>query len=131
MFNLKVVCPTGVSFQGNVKLLEIKTTQGYMGLLQNHSAITANIVSSTCWTIEEDGNKTSYITHNGLLTFRNNICVLITEFFEKSSSFNIEKMKEQSEILRKKLEENQGDQIAEKELEILISKIKAKEQNIR
>lgn len=41
--NLKIVTPNGILFDGDVESVNVKTTEGYIGILEWHIPIVANI----------------------------------------------------------------------------------------
>lgn len=45
--NLKIITPDGIFFDGNVDSINIKTTEGYITILEWHTPLVANIAISS------------------------------------------------------------------------------------
>lgn len=41
---LKIVTPNGIFFEQNIKMVTVKTAEGYIGFLENHSPFVATLV---------------------------------------------------------------------------------------
>ncbi|WP_342254003.1 F0F1 ATP synthase subunit epsilon [Spiroplasma endosymbiont of Zeiraphera isertana] len=52
--NLKIITPDGIFFDGEVQLVNVKTTEGYVGILEWHTPLIANIqISKMSFKIKE------------------------------------------------------------------------------
>ncbi len=52
--NLKIITPDGIFFDGEVQWVNVKTTEGYVGILEWHTPLIANIqISKMSFKIKE------------------------------------------------------------------------------
>lgn len=113
-FNLKIVSPMGIFFEGKVNSLNVKTSDGYSGILPNHAPIIAPIEPSILKFSQAEKNFVAVIANGFLYLEPNNARILTDEIvYEKDvDELNASKLLE--------LEQRKLNDIKNKEDEILI-----------
>ncbi len=117
MYQLKVVSPKGIIFQGDVYQTVINTAEGEIGILENHMLLLTNVIPGRL-RIEKDEtgeNVEELATTYGTLEVRGDkAIVLIEEAFPISEI----KVDEEKEILKKAEEKlSDSEKLSLKEIE--------------
>ncbi len=79
-FQLTIVNPEKVVFQGAVESLILPCAKGYLGVLADHAPLIANVVSGTIY-FRKPGNAEAQIAYQGkgfLEVFHNQVSVLLS-----------------------------------------------------
>lgn len=74
--------PEGVFFEDEVLQVELKTTNGYIGLLANHAPIIGAIVPSICYIRDLKNNRVKALINSGIFSVKDNTISIITDFFD-------------------------------------------------
>ncbi|WP_381415484.1 FoF1 ATP synthase subunit delta/epsilon [Spiroplasma endosymbiont of Anurida maritima] len=74
---LKIVSPDKVEFDGEVDILTVKLTTGYVGILHNHIPLVGTIVSSIL-KLKIDNKETSYKIDGGILKVQKSSTIILT-----------------------------------------------------
>lgn len=91
MFKVRIVTPEGLYLEDDVKILNIVTTDGQMGILENHVPIVASLVVSIVST--DNGTRKYYSVGEGTLQFKDNLALLLVDFCEAEDEIDVERAK--------------------------------------
>jgi len=100
MFKVQVITPLGDNKTIETNILNVRTSNGDIGVLANHMPIVAMLQISMMSTIESDGRH-RYALAGGVLYFANNVATILTDAIERSDEIDLEralKAKERAEI---------------------------------
>lgn len=83
MFTLKIVTPEGEFGEFQVSILNVRTTNGQVGLLANHMAYLANLQEGDL-SFVQNGNRKEFLTGEGLVYFDNNIATVLVDYIKEN-----------------------------------------------
>lgn len=109
-FNLKVITPEKVFFQGEVAQITVRTTEGSKGILAHHINYCAILPSGEMKVKLPNGTVKSSAISSGTLTFHNNEATILAYACEWSDEIDLEWAKRSEEDARRKLQEHKSDQ---------------------
>ena len=66
LFELQIVCPDRIFYQGQASMIELNTTEGEVGIYKGHEPMTLIISPGVC-TITEGDEKKDAAIHGGIL----------------------------------------------------------------
>lgn len=78
-FDLKIITPNEVFFEGQIISLNCETTEGRYGILVDHCATIAGVVPTITSFIDKDNNSYSANTDRGILKIRNNEVTILCD----------------------------------------------------
>lgn len=90
MFKVQVITPLGDNKAIETNILNVRTSNGDIGILANHMPIVAMLQISMMSTVESDGRH-RYALAGGVLYFANNIATILTDAIERSDEIDIER----------------------------------------
>ena len=103
---LQVIAPKRIIFDGECTMVEYNTTEGYVGVLPGHIAMTQILAPGKLTIYEENREKPMYLTAmSGIATIMPDTVVLLTEIIEFASEIDVERAKAAKERAIKRLEE--------------------------
>ena len=103
---LQVIAPKRVIFDGECTMIEYNTTEGYVGVLPGHIAMTQIIAPGRLAIYEENKEKPIYAAvMSGIATIMPDTVTLLTEVIELKSEIDVERAKAAKERAIKRLEE--------------------------
>lgn len=103
---LQVIAPKRVVFDGECTMIEYNTTEGYVGVLPGHIAMTQIIAPGRLTIYEENKEKPLYLTAmSGIATIMPDTITLLTEICEFKEEIDVERAKAARERALKRLEE--------------------------
>ncbi len=103
---LQVIAPKRVIFDGECTMIEYNTTEGYVGVLPGHIAMTQIIAPGRLAIYEENKEKPIYAAAmSGIATIMPDTVTLLTEVIELKSEIDVERAKAAKERAIKRLEE--------------------------
>jgi F-type H+-transporting ATPase subunit epsilon len=93
-FKGKILTPSAVVFEGEIKKFFTKTSEGELEFLSNHAPMIVGTVS--CITVLEDINGTKYefFTSKGIINVLNNTLVLCCDQAETEEEIDLERAQE-------------------------------------
>ena len=89
MIHIKVVTPRGIYLENDVASVHMKTVEGEMTLLPNHTPVFAALVACPLLA----GNNDIYALAGGFLRFQNDDCLILTDAIEGKNEIDIERAK--------------------------------------
>lgn len=103
---LQVIAPKRIIFDGECTMVEYNTTEGYVGVLPGHIAMTQIIAPGKLTIYEENKEKPIKLAAmSGIATIMPDTVVLLTEIVEFASEIDVERAKASKERAIKRLEE--------------------------
>lgn len=89
ILKLKIITPTGLFLEKEIYSVNVKTTEGYIGILVNHSPIVANIVVSQLTYRDINKKLHQLLISGGLLSILDGInCTILSEKVEEETVFH-------------------------------------------
>lgn len=103
---LQVISPKGVVYDGECTMLEYNTTEGYVGVLPGHIAMTQILAPGKLAIYVEGKEQPIYAAvMSGVVTIMPDAVVLLTEIIELKENIDIERAKSSKERAEKRMEE--------------------------
>ena len=103
---LQVIAPKRIIFDGECTMIEYNTTEGYVGVLPGHIAMTQIIAPGKLTIyVENQEAPVRLAAMSGIATIMPDTVVLLTEIIEFASEIDIDRAKASKERAEKRLEE--------------------------
>lgn len=103
---LQVIAPKRVLFDGECTMVEYNTTEGYVGVLPGHIAMTQILAPGRLTIYEVNNDRPIYISAmSGIATIMPDVVTLLTEVSEFKFEIDPERAKAAKERALKRLEE--------------------------
>lgn len=80
-FRVKVITPIGVNFEDDVIQVELRTKNGYVGILANHQPIVGSCIPSICYFRDAQGERLSVLINSAIFKMDGNELLISTDFF--------------------------------------------------
>ncbi|MCC8068213.1 MAG: ATP synthase F1 subunit epsilon [Ruminococcus sp.] len=109
-FNLKVITPEKIFYDGEVAQLTVRTTEGDEGFLAHHINYCAILPSGEMKVKFSDGSIKFAAISMGTIKFSNNTATILASACEWSDEIDLEWAKRSEEDARKRLQEHNSDQ---------------------
>ena len=104
---LQVISPKGVVYDGVCTMLEYNTSEGYVGVMPGHVAMTQILAPGRLAIYEENKEKPIYAAvMSGVATIMPDVITLLTEIIELKDEIDVERAKKSKERAEKRIEEN-------------------------
>lgn len=92
-FNLKIISPTRIFFDGDADMVEMKTTEGEIGVLAGHIPLTAILEPGILKIHKEDGIKEAAL-HDGFVEIQKDHVTVLAESCEWPDEIDVERAEE-------------------------------------
>lgn len=92
-FNLQIISPTRVFFDGDVDMVEMKTSEGEIGVLAGHIPLTVILEPGVLKIKQEDGNKEAAL-HDGFVEITKNKVTILAESCEWPDEIDVHRAEE-------------------------------------
>ena len=92
-FNLQIISPTRIFFDGDVDMVEMKTTEGEIGVLAGHIPLTAILEPGVLRIRQADGTKEAAL-HDGFVKITKNKVTILAESCEWPDEIDVNRAKE-------------------------------------
>lgn len=128
-FKIKVVTYEEKVLEQEAEFALVRTTEGNMGILPNHSPFIAGL-STGEMKVRLDGKEDKYFISEGLLEISNNVVTIIANEAIPSDKLDIERAKREVEELKAKLAKLQEDKdilLTQKNLHKALMKVQVAE----
>lgn len=106
-FSLSVVTPEKVFFDGETTQIIVRTTDGDIGILANHTSLVADLPSGPLKVRQEDGSWRIAAISTGLLKVGGNKVSILANAVEWADEIDLEWAKRSEEDARRRLQEKQ------------------------
>lgn len=128
-FKIKVVTYEEKVLEQEAEFVLVRTTEGDMGILPNHSPFIAGL-STGEMKIRLDGKEDKYFVSEGLLEISNNVVTIIASEAIPADQLDVERAKKEVEELKAKLAKMQEDKdilLTQKNLHKALMKVQVAE----
>ena len=125
-FKLEIVGPSGKVYSNDVEFVLVRTTEGDMGILPNHSPFVAGLAIGEMMVREEKGKEISYYISEGFLEINNNKVIILADEAILSTDIDIEVARKEAALAEerlKKLTEDKNLLMARKSLHEALVKV--------
>ncbi len=103
---LQVITPDRVVFDGECTMIEYNTTEGFVGVLPGHVAMTQIIAPGTLTIYEEGKEQPMYAAvMSGIATIMPDTITILAEILELPEEIDAERAKQSKERAEKRIEE--------------------------
>ncbi|MBQ5318027.1 MAG: ATP synthase F1 subunit epsilon [Oscillospiraceae bacterium] len=102
-FSLKVTTPEKIFFDGETTQIIVRTTEGDIGILANHTSLVADLPSGPLKIRQEDGSWKVAAVSTGLLKVGGNKVVILANAVEWADEIDLEWAKRSEEDARQRL----------------------------
>ena len=92
-FRLQVISPDRIFYDGDVEMVELRTSEGEMGVLKGHIPLTAILVPGVL-KIKEDGQEKTAALHDGFVEILQESVTVLAESCEWPEEIDINRAKE-------------------------------------
>lgn len=104
---LQIISPKKVLFDGECNMLEYNTTEGYVGILPGHVAMTQIMAPGKLAIYQENIAKPTYMAAmSGISKILPDLVVLLVEIAELKDEINVDRAKEAKERAEKRIADN-------------------------
>lgn len=93
LFKLNVISPERVFYEGDVEMVELKTTEGEMGVYKSHIPLTA-ILSPGVLKIHEEGEVKKAALHEGIVRILGDSITILAESCEWPEEIDVKRAEE-------------------------------------
>lgn len=107
-FTLSIVTPEKIFFDGETSQIIVRTAEGDIGILANHTSLVADLPSGPLRIMQEDGKWRTAAISTGLLKVGGNKASILANAVEWADEIDIEWAKRSEEDARRRLKENQS-----------------------
>lgn len=118
-FQLKIVTPDGVSYDGEAQRLVVRTTAGDVCILSRHATYLAPLSIGGTKVYDADGNVREAACSGGMVSFANEVATVVAQTFEWADEIDVARAERALEKAKAKKEsETEAKDIALAELKI-------------
>lgn len=107
-FNLQIISPTRVFFNGDVDMVEMKTTEGEIGVLAGHIPLTAILEPGVLRIKQQDGTKEAAL-HDGFVEIQKDKVIVLAESCEWPDEIDMERANEARERAENRIRSGRTD----------------------
>lgn len=107
-FNLKIMTPEKVFFEGETEQVIVKTTTGDIGICANHVPYVANIVPSPL-KVKKDGEFRVAAITTGLVSVNANEVTIVTPAVEWDDEIDVVRAQKAKELAELKMKQHESD----------------------
>lgn len=106
-FSLSVVTPEKIFFDGETSQIIVRTTEGDIGILANHTSLVADLPSGPLKVMQEDGSWRVAAISTGLLKVGGNKVSILANAVEWADEIDLNWAKRSEEDARRRLKEQE------------------------
>lgn len=107
-FNLQIISPTRIFFDGEVDMVEMKTTEGEIGVLAGHIPLTAILEPGVLRIKQEDSIREAAL-HDGFVEIQKDRVTVLAESCEWPDEINVERANEAKERAENRIKSGRKD----------------------
>lgn len=108
VFNLQIISPTRIFFDGDATMVEMKTSEGEIGVLAGHIPLTAILTPGVVKIHQEDGTKEAAL-HDGFVEIRKDRVTVLAESCEWPDEIDVERAEEAKERAENRIKSGRKD----------------------
>lgn len=102
IFDLRIICPDRVFYEGKVSMVEFNTTEGEVGIYKDHIPMTL-IIAPGVLTITEEGGPKNAALHAGFAEVLKDQVTILAEIVEWPDEIDLERAEKAKERAEKRL----------------------------
>ena len=102
-FNIEAIIPSGIKLQTTATFLKLRTVNGDIGILANHSNLVTELGSAEML-IQKDKEEEKYYLSGGFMEVRQDKVVIMAEEVIEASLIDVERLRKETEVEEAKLE---------------------------
>ena len=107
-FNLQIISPTRIFFDGDATMVEMKTTEGEIGVLAGHIPLTAILEPGVLKIHQEEGTKEAAL-HDGFVEIQKTKVTVLAESCEWPDEIDVERAKEAKSRTENRIKSGRAD----------------------
>lgn len=107
-FDLEIICPERVFYEGKVSFLELTTSEGEIGIYRNHIPMTNIIMPGVVTMTTPEGEKVA-VVHSGFLVILQDKVTVMAEIAEWPEEIDINRANEAKLRAERRLSSGDGD----------------------
>lgn len=108
VFNLQIISPTRIFFDGDATMVEMKTSEGEIGVLAGHIPLTAILTPGVVKIHQEEGLKEAAL-HDGFVEIRKDRVTVLAESCEWPDEIDVERAEEAKERAENRIKSGRKD----------------------
>ncbi len=120
LFGVKVICPERVFYEGQAEMLELKTTEGEIGIFADHIPLTAVIAPGVMRIKGSEGTKEAAL-NEGFIEILGDKVIILAESCEWPEEIDVTRAQEAKTRAERRLKGAEGE-IDEKRAELALRK---------
>ena len=109
LFQLKIITPTRVFYEGQVTKVELTTTEGDIGVLKEHIPLTAVLAPGVCYIYESDTEIKVAALHSGFVEILQDSVTILAEVVEWPTEIDVARANEARIRAERRLAENAAE----------------------
>ena len=121
-FNIEAIIPSGIKLQTTATFLKLRTVNGDIGILANHSNLVTELGSGEML-IQKDKEEEKYYLSGGFMEVRQDKVVIMAEEVIEASLIDVERLRKETEVEEAKLEKLKEEK-ANKRIQDNLTKIR-------
>ena len=107
LFELQIICPDRIFYQGRASMLELNTTEGEVGIYKGHMPMTMILAPGAAVITEENGKKTAAI-HAGFVEVTEGRITVMAEVAEWPDEIDVNRAQEAKIRAERRLSEKKS-----------------------
>lgn len=108
LFKLQVISPDRIFFDGDADMIEVKTTEGDLGILKHHIPLTA-ILAPGVLRIKKDAEEKEAALHDGFIEILGEKIIILAESCEWPEEIDINRAMEARIRAERRLKDSAGE----------------------
>ena len=104
-FQVSVVTPERVLFDGEANIVIARGVEGEVGIQTGHAPMLLALDIGTLFVREPDGTETRAAVHGGFLDVRNDVCTVLADAAELPDQVDVDRARRAEERARRRLQE--------------------------
>lgn len=108
LFQLKIITPERIFYEGEVSMVEFNTTEGEIGVLKNHIPLTTVIAPGIVTIHEEEENKKA-VVHAGFAEILEEKVTILAEIAEWPGEIDLDRARAAEDRAKERLNDKTGD----------------------
>lgn len=108
LYDLQIICPDRVFYEGKVSMLELNTTEGEVGIYKNHMPVTMILAPGAAAITEESGKKDAAV-HSGFIVITEDKVTVLAEAAEWPDEIDLKRAEEAKIRAERRLSERKGN----------------------
>lgn len=107
LFDLQIICPDRVFYEGKASMLEFNTTEGEVGIYKNHVPMTMILAPGAMTITEEEGQKEAAV-HAGFVEVLQDKITVLAEVAEWPDEIDVKRAEEAKIRAERRLSEKKS-----------------------